>query len=561
VAIETVRAIQGGARVDAHAPLIPARVRDLIADRLERLTPAARDLVGVAAAVGRAFEFPLLCAAAALDPEPAAVVVEELVARRVLQAVDEQLAFVHERIRDVAYAALLPPRRRLLHGQIFAALETLYAADLEPHTPALATHARAGEIWDKAVHYLVRVARRAARSFAHAEAVAMLEEARALTAHLPEAERAARQLEIVPSLVRSLFFVNRSREGRDLLLPERERVEALGNPWLSGRFHLLLAMTHFSLGETAETTASARRAIADAESCDDVSTIGKASYILCGESVWPGRFAEGVAHGRRAVACLERSGDAGWLALAWCALGVNHSGLGEFEAALAAGTTASRLAEAIGDPRAQSMANWLSGVVFSMRRDVAEAIETCQRAVALAPDRLNRTLASGFLGYAFLAAEEYDRVIPLLEEVLAELGESWPQYRGWFMAFLSEARLMTGDLAAARALATEGLALSTRAGYTFGVAWAERMLGWVHRAAGERAEAERAVARAFALFEATGARSAVAELHMDLAVLAHDGGKDALARDHLARARRLFAELDVPRYVERTDALSRRLFE
>jgi DNA-binding SARP family transcriptional activator len=560
VAVETARAARERG-LTPGAPLVPERVRELIISRTERLGAGARDLVALAAVIGRAFDFTLLNAAADLDAEATAGTVEELVGRRLLHVVGEQLEFTHERIREVVYSTLLPPRRRLLHARTVAALEAVYANDLEPHYAALVGHARAGEVWDKTVDHLVRFAKRAARSFAHAEAVAALEEALVLTERLPAEAREAAKLEIVAPLVRSLFFVNRSGDARDLLLAQQARVESVGNPWFTGRFYLLLAMTYFSLGESATTEHCARRAIAEAEQCDDVSTVGKASYILCGESFWPGRFVEGVAHGRRAVECLEKSNEPGWLALAWWILGVNYAGLGEFRAALDAEERAFAMAEPLGDPRVQALASWFSGVVHVMRGETDAAIESCRRAVDLAPDHLNRTLASGFLGYAYLRAEDLARAVPLIEQFLAELGQSWwPQYRGWFTTFLAEARLTTGDLDAARALAAEGLVLTTDARYSFGIAWAQRTLGWVLRASGDRAEAERCVRQAFDTFEGTGSRNGMAYIHLDLAVLAHDRADAAEARRHLDLARGLFTALDAPRYVARADALAEQLF-
>jgi hypothetical protein len=133
VIVETLRAVEQGATPRIHEPLpLPERVSELVRARLDRLSERGRALAGLAAAIGREFEFNLLQRASGLGEDEAAAGVEELVRRRVLRAIDEQLAFVHDRVREVAHAGLLPFRRKLLHRQVAETLEALHAADLDP---------------------------------------------------------------------------------------------------------------------------------------------------------------------------------------------------------------------------------------------------------------------------------------------------------------------------------------------------------------------------------------------------------------------------------------------
>src|SRR3989449_734954 len=124
--VETIRAIQEGVapRTPATLPL-PERVRRVVAGRLERLSDRGRHLASVAAVVGREFDFALLQRAAGLDERHAAEGVEELVRRRVLHGLGEQLDFTHEWIREVAYNELLHQRRKRLHVLVAKALEDL----------------------------------------------------------------------------------------------------------------------------------------------------------------------------------------------------------------------------------------------------------------------------------------------------------------------------------------------------------------------------------------------------------------------------------------------------
>ena len=225
IVVETVQALREGEMQTQSALPVPERVRELVAGRLGRLSGGARDVAAVAAVIGREFDFALLERATRLGDDATAAAVEELVSRRVLHVVGERLDFTHERLRHGVSDALLQLRRRLLHGQVAEAIESLYADDLDPHFAPLASHYTAREAWAKAVEYLVRFARKAARSFAHADAVAALQAALGYLEHVSVEDRDARLVEIVPGLARSLFYLNRAGEALEVVLRQQDQVE------------------------------------------------------------------------------------------------------------------------------------------------------------------------------------------------------------------------------------------------------------------------------------------------------------------------------------------------
>src|SRR5262249_2817720 len=139
----------------------------------------------VAAIIGREFEFALVQRAADLSDHDAARGVEELVRRRLVQAVDDRLDFTHDRIRNVAYSRLLPPSRKVLHGAVARAIETLYIAARDVHAPALGLHYREAGVWDRAVVFLARAAAQALSRSAYRNAAAWYEQTLAGLAHLP----------------------------------------------------------------------------------------------------------------------------------------------------------------------------------------------------------------------------------------------------------------------------------------------------------------------------------------------------------------------------------------
>src|SRR5262249_9020208 len=132
------------------------------------------------------FDFELLRRGAGLDERAAAEGLEELIRRRVVHAVGNRFDFVHEQIREFAVADMLPPRRRLLHAEVAAAMEGLVGEDVLRHSAALGTHYREAGIWDRAVVFLRRAGRQATERCAYREAVVLLEQAREALACLPD---------------------------------------------------------------------------------------------------------------------------------------------------------------------------------------------------------------------------------------------------------------------------------------------------------------------------------------------------------------------------------------
>jgi DNA-binding SARP family transcriptional activator len=560
VVVEMVQAqAEGAAPLPQEGLRLPERVREIVSRRLERLSPRAQALATVAAVIGREFEFALVQRAARLGDEEAAEGIEELVRRRILHGIGDDFGFTHERIREAAYASLLGVRRRALHAAVGAALEQLHADRLEPVYDRLAHHYLLADECAKSVEYLTRFARTAARAYAHEEAVRAYHEALHQLERLP-LEADVRRVDIVPRLTRSLMFLGRFEEARDLLLAQRQRVEQVGNPALTGQYHLLLAHVYGFLGDRVRTVESARHAIAAAEDAGDETTLGKAFYILAMEGWWSGEPQRGIEHGHRAVALLERTTERWWLGQAHFAVAANHVLRGDFEPALEAAGRALAIGDAIGDPRVQTPAAWLTGTIYALRGDWEQGVAAGRRSLEYSPDPLNRADALGWLGLAYLEHGDAAEAIDVLEQSV----EHWSRFRvrsvqGGFRILLGHAYLMQGDVDRAAKLAQEGCDLTRDTGYILSRGWGERLLALIAHTRGDAQGARAFLEQAIATFGSIGAAFEAARTHLLLARIAVTLGDGAAAARALATARDGFAALDVARYVRWTEALAARV--
>ncbi|HEY7521478.1 MAG TPA: BTAD domain-containing putative transcriptional regulator [Methylomirabilota bacterium] len=557
VVVEIIQAqAQGAAPFQERGLGLPERVRAIVGRRLERLSPRAQQLATVAAVIGRRFEFALLQRAARLEDEEAAAGVEELVRRRILHGIGDAFEFTHERIREVAYAALIGVRRRALHAAVGAALEHLHAGRLEAVYDRLAHHHVQADDGAKAVEYLTRFARTAARTYAHEEAVRAYGEALRQLERLPPPEADARLVDIVPRLTRSLMFLGRFEDARGLLLAQQPRVEQVGNPSLTGQYYLLLAHVYGFLGDRDRTVESARHAVGAAERAEDDTTLGKAFYILAMEGWWAGEPQRGIEHGRRAVALLERATERWWLGQAHFAVAANHVLHGDFVSALQAATQALAIGDALGDPRVQTPATWLTGTIYALRGDWAEGVAAGRRSLEYSSDPLNRADALGWLGLAYLEQGSFAEAIDVLDQSV----EHWSRFRvrsvqGGFRILLGHAYLMRGDVDQAAKLAEEGFALTRETRYLLSLGWGERLLALIARTRGDQPAARALLQQALATFTAISAQFEAARTQLLLAEVCGALDDMGAAERALASARAGFTALKIPKYAHWTEAL------
>ena len=110
----------------------------------------------------------------------------DLVRVRSLQP-DLEYIFKHALTQDVAYSTLLQERKKMLHGIIGKAIETLYAGRLPENYEVLAYHYQEGEVWDKALGYVLKSATKSVAAFSNHDALIFFDRALEVHKNLPSA--------------------------------------------------------------------------------------------------------------------------------------------------------------------------------------------------------------------------------------------------------------------------------------------------------------------------------------------------------------------------------------
>src|SRR4030095_11608265 len=160
----------------------------VLRSRLERLDPASRDLLLIAAVIGREFprrvlEQVVAPASPPLDDRRGALRTAELIhTARVWPEV--VYAFKHALTHEVAYQAQTEPERRAQHARIGEAIEDVYADRLSEQYGVLTHHFTQAARWDKSLTYGLAAAEQAERTFAPREALAHYDAALDAAKHL-----------------------------------------------------------------------------------------------------------------------------------------------------------------------------------------------------------------------------------------------------------------------------------------------------------------------------------------------------------------------------------------
>jgi len=319
---------------------VPDEIRQVLASRLARLSAPARELLQIAAVLGREFDFTLLSRLTGWQDGQVIEAVEEALRASILSdrggSWVASYAFRHALVREALYAGISRPRRQALHMRAVAAIEAAGPLDSEG-VAAVAVHLRlTGPLADQAkvISLSMRASEAAAAVYAWDEAVshvraafAALERAKA---PLIERARIAERLGVL--LHRAGTDL---QEGIGFLEWALAAYLSVGDVQAAARAHSRLGMHLTTYPATLNVAAGlAHYEAAEAELARQPGK-RRLGYLYIGMSmaaIFAVRTGRLEVASRRAHEIAEELGDeplAGWASYqrAWCAF--NHGRLAE----------------------------------------------------------------------------------------------------------------------------------------------------------------------------------------------------------------------------------------
>jgi predicted ATPase len=547
--VETMRALDEGHEAGEGQRLpITDRLRRLIGGRLDRLSERARQVIDVAAVIGRDFEFDLLQRAARVSADEVASGLEELVRRGLLHGVGERFEFTHDRIRETTDAELLAPRRRLLHGDVACAMEDLYGEYPVEHVAAIGRHWFHAAAWSKAYHCLRRAGVAASAQSAHREAVALFEQALEALDHLPRtADWGAEAIDVRFELQNALLAFGAPERTEKCLREAEALASELGDRRRLARACAFLATRFRRLSDHDRALASARRSLELAESEGDFATRVMATSFLGHIYETRGEYAHAVDVLRRNLAALpgalghERFGSPGAPGLSSrCRLALSLAERGEFAEALAQATEAMAISEELARPLEVCDACFAAAFVHLRRGDAAGALavlDSGRRFGERGDLPVELALLASEQGYACALAGRRDEAIALLERASRDIEASGLRLRDALRAtWLGEAYLLAGRLDDALRIGTLALSLAREHKERGVEGWAARLLGDVAARRGDRGGGASRYENAMEIADALGMRPLRAHCALGLGTLFDDPA-------HVAEASRAFRSM------------------
>jgi ABC-type transport system substrate-binding protein/class 3 adenylate cyclase len=222
---------------------IPAAVQGTLQARLDRLDRPTRDVLSLAAVIGRTFGIPLLERLVPRDELMQALTelqrLDLIVEKR--RRPNPEYRFRHGLVQEVAYASLVDSKRRKLHKRVGEALEDIFSESPEDAYGLLARHFTEAEEAEKAVDYLLKAGDAARAVYADREALEHYRKARGFLALVGDERRARDTLFKMALAYHLAFDFERAEEmydeafccrvGEDPRLPTTARLEtASGTP-------------------------------------------------------------------------------------------------------------------------------------------------------------------------------------------------------------------------------------------------------------------------------------------------------------------------------------------
>ncbi len=527
--LERITAASSVARAAELASLaIPDRVQGLLMSRIDSLPSDTREVLKAGSVVGRSFGIGQLSAIdePLLRPVSLERAFAELAAAGLVVPAaegDGSMAFRHALVQDVAYESLPFSRRRHLHHEVARHLESVQAGP--DHALLVHHYSRAGD-GPRTRFHAVRASESAVAVAANLEAIDYLRIAAGTVGGRTTADACMRSRleELMGDCLETLA---RHNEAIEHFLRARRR-------WASPAVRLCADEALRELSPVGDVQARDSllcwKIAASAER--GPSSYGRAlRWLEVGLASLPsgrtalagrldltrsfcfyrlGRLQESLRLGEDGYTLALGAGDLDLQAYACTIRSLTLYQLGSLEEAITAGQKGVILYEEVGDLLGQARSHNNLAASYQLIGELRQAIDHMELSLSMYARVAHVdgvAMQHANLAAVLLDMGEVEEAARHLEETISFRGSSEcpPGLIGWALVLLARARLLAGDLEAARASIVEGRDILERARTEAVLLDADVVDAELRLAEGDRAGAERACRRVISEAKASGA--------------------------------------------------------
>ena len=483
-----------------HTPLpareIPASLQDLLMARLDRLA-GDREVIQLAATLGREFSHELLAAASEMDESTLLGEIEKLVQAEILYQKGRppgcQYVFKHALLVDAAYNSLVKEKRQQFHRRIAEVLEARFAHVVGAQPELVAHHfAEAGCIPEAAAYWLKAGLRSRERSADH-EAIGQLTTALTLLETLEQSEeRNDLELRVLCALAPAYIAVRgyAAPEAGPVLSRARELCERVGPSTVL--FGILLGTWEWRLvrGDIRSCLDLAEDGMTLAEGVDDPGMLMEALFMRGATKFYRAEFADARACHKSAVGFYDdRERTKLWVAATGHNASVTHRcylalalwHLGYADQATAMDRQTRELAGTIGHAFSTAHAVDFTACLYHDCRIGAEVQRAAEEEIAIATEHgfeLWEALGVLHKGAGMLLQGRIDDALPLLLGGLQAFRATGAGLRiPYYLSMLGDAYTQAGRFAEARIAFDEAFATAEQNDDRFQEAELHRLAG------------------------------------------------------------------------------------
>lgn len=296
-----------------HGAGVPLGLSDVLLSRVEQLSPAAQQVLRVAAVAGRRVRHELVSAVSSQTPEATEQALTEAVHHHLLVVSDDgRYRFRHALLREAVLADLLPGERVRLHAAVAAHLAAHPGAGTAAER---AHHAQESNDLPGALSASLEAAAAAGRVGAPAEQLQHLEAALALWPAVPDAaQRNGREhWALLVDTAAAARVIGEMHRGLALLRSAQDVLGPDGDPVARARVHYTLAqaLARIEDQEPAYRESSAAMTLVPADPPSAVRTWAAATHARTSFTV--GRTEEATAAADEALVAADALGlDSAW---------------------------------------------------------------------------------------------------------------------------------------------------------------------------------------------------------------------------------------------------------
>ena len=480
---------------------LPDTIQGVIMARVDRLHEDLKQVLKLAAVVGRSFFYRVLKTISEAERELDAHLTNleraDLIRER-RRIPELEYIFKHALVQEATYESILADRRRHLHHRVAECIESVFADRLEEFASLLAYHYVRAEDWQKAQEFLFKAGDQAAKVAANAEALAHYEQAatvylRAFGDRWDPLQRAVFERKMGEALFRrgehqrASEYLQRALGYLGTSYPTRRWKIRLSILWQFVRQLRRRQMTHTPTKQPVRPSdfAAEERVrifismswilyfvdpellLLNALTCLNFSeragiAVGVISGampvgVLCNMIGLP-KLAS--TYHRRAVRIAEEIQHPGTIGLAYLGLGFHEQYVGRWQKAVELFQRSAMACWNAGDLRGWGAASYSIVQVRVDQGDLSSAIEVALQLIRIGRDGADHHVEAWgvvCLGFSSFRAGELNEAVPALQSA-AEMFRAIPDYPGlaWANSCLGQAYLRQGRLSDALTVLEEG---------------------------------------------------------------------------------------------------------